>query len=42
LPPLWIRSLRNILLAWVLTLPACVLLGSSLFAAGLFLVLRVF
>jgi PiT family inorganic phosphate transporter len=35
-------TLRNILLAWVLTLPACVLLGSLLFAAGLFVVLRLF
>lgn len=33
-------TLRNILLAWVLTIPACMLLGSVLFAAGLFLVLR--
>jgi hypothetical protein len=31
-----------ILLAWVLTLPACVILGSTLFAAGLFVVLRLF
>jgi PiT family inorganic phosphate transporter len=36
------ETLRNILLAWVFTLPACVLLGSVLFAAGLFVVLRVF
>ena len=28
-------TLRNILLAWVLTLPVCVLLGSMLFAFGL-------
>ena len=28
-------TLRNILLAWVLTLPVCVLLGSFLFAFGL-------
>jgi PiT family inorganic phosphate transporter len=33
-------TLRNIVLAWVLTLPACVLLGSVLFAASLFAVLR--
>ena len=33
-------TLRNILLAWVLTIPACVMLGSVLFAAFLFLVLR--
>jgi PiT family inorganic phosphate transporter len=36
------ETLRNILLAWVLTLPACVFLGSVLFAAGLFVVLRLF
>jgi PiT family inorganic phosphate transporter len=36
------ETLRNILLAWVFTLPACVLLGSVLFAAGLFVVLRIF
>jgi PiT family inorganic phosphate transporter len=32
------ETLRNILLAWVLTLPVCVLLGSMLFAFGLRLV----
>jgi len=36
------ETLRNILLAWVLTLPACVFLGSVLFAAGLFVVLQLF
>ncbi len=36
------ETLRNILLAWVFTLPACMILGSLLFAAGLFLVLRLF
>jgi len=36
------ETLRNILLAWVLTLPACMILGSVLFAAGLFAVLRLF
>jgi inorganic phosphate transporter, PiT family len=35
-------TLRNILLAWVFTLPACVILGSVLFGAGLFIVLRLF
>ena len=35
-------TLRNILLAWVLTLPVCVLLGAGLFAFGLFLVFNVF
>ena len=36
------ETLRNILLAWVFTLPACMILGSVLFAAGLFVVLRIF
>ena len=35
-------TLRNLLLAWVLTLPVCIFLGASLFSAGLFLVLKVF
>jgi PiT family inorganic phosphate transporter len=35
-------TLRNILLAWVLTLPVCVFLGAMLFGGGLLLVLRVF
>ena len=35
------ETVRNIILAWVLTLPVCVLLGAALFAAGLFFVLRV-
>ena len=39
---LQMETLRNILLAWVLTLPACMFLGSVLFAAGLFVVLRLF
>jgi PiT family inorganic phosphate transporter len=34
------ETVRNILLAWVLTLPVCVILGATLFAAGLFFVLR--
>ena len=34
------ETVRNIILAWVLTLPVCVLLGAALFAAGLFFVLR--
>jgi PiT family inorganic phosphate transporter len=33
-------TLRNIILAWVLTIPACMLLGSMLFAASLFVILR--
>jgi PiT family inorganic phosphate transporter len=35
------ETLRNILLAWVLTLPVCVFLGASLFAAGMYMVLHV-
>jgi PiT family inorganic phosphate transporter len=35
-------TLRNIVLAWVLTLPACMLLGSLLFAAMLYAFLRLF
>ena len=35
------ETLRNIVLAWVLTLPVCVLLGAALFSAGLFLVFNV-
>jgi PiT family inorganic phosphate transporter len=34
------KTLRNIVLAWVLTLPVCVLLGAATFAAGLFIVFR--
>jgi PiT family inorganic phosphate transporter len=34
------KTLRDILLAWVLTLPVCVFLGSMLFAAGLLLVAK--
>lgn len=33
-------TLRNIVLAWVLTLPACVLLGAATFSAGLYIVFR--
>ncbi len=35
-------TLRNILLAWVLTLPVCVLLGASIFSFTLYLLLHVF
>jgi len=35
------ETVRNIILAWVLTLPVCVLLGAALFGAGLFFVLHV-
>ena len=31
-------TLRNIVLAWVLTLPACVLLGAATFSGALFVV----
>ena len=34
-------TLRNIVLAWVLTLPACIFLGAMFFAAALMLVFRV-
>ena len=34
-------TVRNIILAWVLTLPVCVLLGAALFGAALFFVLRI-
>lgn len=34
------RTVRNVLLAWIFTLPASVFLGSSLFAAVTFLVLK--
>jgi PiT family inorganic phosphate transporter len=34
-------TLRNLLLAWVLTLPVCVLLGATFFSAGLYVVLHV-
>jgi PiT family inorganic phosphate transporter len=33
-------TLRNLLLAWVLTLPVCVLLGAGIFAFGLNVILR--
>jgi PiT family inorganic phosphate transporter len=33
-------TIRNILLAWVLTLPVCVLLGAGLFAGGLLVFFR--
>jgi PiT family inorganic phosphate transporter len=35
-------TLRNLLLAWVLTLPVCVFLGAAFFAAALLLVSHVF
>ncbi len=36
------ETVRNLLLAWVLTLPVCVFLGALNFSAGLFLVFNVF
>jgi PiT family inorganic phosphate transporter len=36
------ETVRNLLLAWVLTLPVCVFLGATLFAAGLFVVFQFF
>src|SRR6201999_2581387 len=35
-------TLRNLLLAWVLTLPVCVFLGAGFFAGSLLVVARVF
>ncbi len=35
-------TLRNLLLAWVLTLPVCIFLGAMFFAAGLMVMGRVF
>ncbi len=35
------KTLRNILMAWVLTLPACIFLGALLFAGGLTFVFSV-
>jgi PiT family inorganic phosphate transporter len=35
-------TLRNILLAWVLTLPVCVILGAGIFSGSLYLLLHVF
>jgi len=34
-------TLRNIVLAWVLTLPVCIFLGATLFAGGLYIVFHV-
>ncbi len=36
------ETLINILLAWVLTLPVCVFLGATLFAASLFVLFHIF
>jgi PiT family inorganic phosphate transporter len=37
---LQVQTLRNLLLAWVLTLPVCVLLGAGIFAFGFNVLLR--
>jgi PiT family inorganic phosphate transporter len=37
---LQMNTLRNLLLAWVLTLPVCVLLGAGIFAFGLNILIR--
>jgi len=37
---LQMATVRNVLLAWVLTVPVCVLLGAGMFAAGLLVVLH--
>jgi len=39
---LQMKTLRNLLLAWVLTLPVCVFLGDMFFAAALLLVSHIF
>lgn len=39
---LQMETMRNILMAWVLTLPVCVLLGAAIFSASLFMLLHVF
>jgi len=36
------QTLRNILLAWVLTLPVCITLGALIFSGALYVVLHVF
>jgi PiT family inorganic phosphate transporter len=38
---LQMATLRNIALAWILTLPVCVILGAATFSAGLYIVLNV-
>jgi inorganic phosphate transporter, PiT family len=35
------KTLRNLLMAWVLTLPVCIFLGAMLFSGGMFVVLKV-
>jgi PiT family inorganic phosphate transporter len=36
------ETMRNILLAWVLTLPICVILGATIFSGSLYMLLHVF
>jgi PiT family inorganic phosphate transporter len=38
---LQVKTLRNLLLAWVLTLPVCIFLGAALFASGLYIVFNI-
>jgi PiT family inorganic phosphate transporter len=38
---LQMNTVRNILMAWVLTLPVCIFLGAALFALGLNLIARI-
>ena len=38
---LQMETVRSLLLAWILTLPVCVLLGASMLAASLYLFLHV-
>jgi PiT family inorganic phosphate transporter len=35
------KTLRNILLAWILTLPVCVVLGAATFSGALYIVINV-
>jgi PiT family inorganic phosphate transporter len=39
---LQMNTLRNIVLAWVLTLPVCVLLGAGIFSFSLYLIFHLF
>jgi inorganic phosphate transporter, PiT family len=38
---LQMETMRNILLAWVLTLPVCVLLGAALFSASFYFIFHI-
>jgi phosphate/sulfate permease len=37
---LQMATLRNVMLAWIFTLPVCVMLGAATFSAGLYAVLH--